>query len=90
VKEIAMSQITRPGALPATAREADQIGRCYEQALIRAEAMRRAEILAVQDWLIAAIARPFARLFSRRTIRPPARSYSAFMKAGSGTGAGAA
>lgn len=80
-----MSQITRPGTLPATAYEVGQPGRCYEQAVIRAEAMRRAEILAVQDWLIAAI----ARLFSRRTIRPLARSYSAFMKAGSGTGAGA-
>lgn len=85
-----MSQITRLGAQPATAREAEQISCCYAQAVIRAEAMRRAEILAVQDRLIAAIARPFARLFAGQTTRPPGRAYSAFMKSGSGTGAGAA
>jgi len=94
VKEIAMSQITRPGALPATAREAEQLGRCYAQAVIRAEAMRRAEILAGQDRLIAAIVRPFASLFSRLKLHTPGlptgRAYSAFMKSGSGTGAGAA
>lgn len=81
-----MSQITRPGAQPATAHDAGQIGRCYAQAVIRAEAMRRAEILAVQDRLIAAI----ARLFSRRTIAQPVRPYPDFMKSGRGTGAGAA
>lgn len=85
-----MSQITRSGALPATAREAEQLGRCYAQAVIRSEAMRRAEILALQDRLIAAIARTFASLFAGQTTRPPGRAYPAFMKSGSGTGAGAA
>lgn len=80
-----MSQIDHPGAQPATARETEQIGRCYEQALVRAEAMRRAEILAVQDRLIAAI----ARLLSRRRTGPAARAYSVFMTSGSGSGAGA-
>ena len=89
-----MSQIDRPGALPVSARDAEQLGRCYAQAVIRAEAMRRAEILAVQDRLIAAIAHPFASLFARLKLHmpglPTGSAYSAFMKSGSGTGAGAA
>ena len=85
-----MSQITQPGVLPVTARAAEQLGSCYAKAVIRAEAMRRADIVAVQDRLIAAIARPFARLFAHSPIHQPGgRAYSAFMKSGSGTGAGA-
>ncbi len=69
-----MSQIERPGALTVAARDAELRGRRYEQAVARAEAMRRAEIKAVQDRLIALVGRLYASLLERLKHRARAET----------------
>ncbi|MCA1937425.1 MAG: hypothetical protein LDL29_01995 [Dechloromonas sp.] len=62
-----MSQIDSPGALPLAVRDAERRGRRYEQAVERAEAMRRAEIKAAQDRLIVLTGALLVRLSRRLT-----------------------
>lgn len=62
-----MSQIDSPGALPLAARDAERRGRRYEQAVERAEAMRRAEIKVAQDRLIALTVALLVRVLRRAT-----------------------
>jgi len=69
-----MSQIERPGALTVAARDAELRGRRYEQAVARAEAMRRAEIEAVQDRLIALVGRLYASLLERLKLHARAET----------------
>jgi hypothetical protein len=81
-----MRHTTHPGALPAAARRAEQLERQYARAVKRAEALRRAEIIAAQDRLIAWLAPPFTRL--RGTLsRRLAGAYLLLMKSGKGSGA---